>query len=90
MNTPKEYALYYLQELGFSVFPLRNEPAAERKRPILAWEAFQKRLPSVSEIEQWFTFNANYNLAIVTGNISKIVVIDVDGPNAAERIASKI
>jgi P4 family phage/plasmid primase-like protien len=90
METPKEYALHYLQNLGFSVFPLRNEPASERKRPILSWESYQNRHPNVQEIESWFAFNPNYNLAIVTGSISKIVVLDIDGPNAAQRIASKI
>jgi P4 family phage/plasmid primase-like protien len=90
LNSPKEYALYYLQNLGISIFPLRSNPPAERKEPVLGWRAFITRHPSVQEIEQWFIFNPSYNIALVTGNISKIIAIDVDGETAKKRIEDKL
>jgi putative DNA primase/helicase len=86
ITTPKDYALRYLQ-MGFSVFPLRNEPASERKRPALSWEPYQNRHPSIQEIEGW---GKEFNLAIVTGNISKnLIAIDVDG-SSVKRLEDKL
>ena len=83
LNSPKDYALYYLNELGFSVFILKSDPPKERKRPVVNWEVFQKVKPTVEIINKWFNVDPNYNLAIITGSISKIVAIDLDGVTAA-------
>ncbi|MDQ3968819.1 MAG: phage/plasmid primase, P4 family, partial [Thermoproteota archaeon] len=90
LNSSKDYALYYRDELGLSVFVLNNEPAAHRKKPLFSWEAFQTRLATNEEIENWFNVNPNYNLAIVTGAISKAIGLDVDGLTAVKKIEEKI
>ena len=90
LSSPKDYALYYHNEQGFSVFVLKYKPNKDRKRPALAsWEEFQQHLSSEEQINRWFAENPNYNIAAVTGNISKIVAIDVDGLTAAKRIEEK-
>jgi P4 family phage/plasmid primase-like protien len=88
--TPKDYALYYRNQLGFSVFIVKSDPPADRKKPVLEWKAYQNRLPSSEDIEGWFRFNnGNYNVAIVTGNISQAIAFDIDG-KGKERLEEKI
>lgn len=57
----------------FSVFPVNN------KRPLVKWEEYQQRLPNKDEISQWLGKYGNYQKGIVTGKISKILVLDDDG-----------
>ena len=66
-------ALAY-RRCGWSVIP-----AGERaKRPIIRWQRFQHQLPTVEELEHWYERWPNANLAVVTGEISGIVVVDID------------
>lgn len=63
---------------GWSVFPLRNRD----KRPaIRSWVEYQHRPPTYDELEQWFT-GAVRNVAIVTGKVSGLFVVDADSPAA--------
>jgi len=67
-------ALQYSMLLGYSVIPVGKD-----KRPLLkSWAEFQKRIASQEEIEEWFRMWPSANIAIVTGKISGITVIDVD------------
>lgn len=87
LNTPKDYAYFYRDKLGFCVFVLRIEPASKRKEPaVLSWNPYKKRKPTDQEIEQWFTINPNYNLAIPMGTVSQAIGFDIDGPTAAKRV----
>lgn len=61
---------------SISFFPL---PRGE-KAPSMKWTVYQKRLPDSSEITSWSKTEAN--LAIVTGKISNIVVVDIDSTDA--------
>ena len=88
LNTPKEYALCY-HGMGFAVFVLKNEPAAYRKRPAVKWELYQIMRSSKIQIERWFTKNPNYNIAVATGGISKIIALDVDEEKGKKRIEEK-
>jgi hypothetical protein len=64
------------REQGFSVIPL---PPGRKKPPILKWEPYQTSYPSVEELEQWFI--RPYNLAVITGMLSRVLVVDVDLPH---------
>lgn len=66
-------ALAYLAR-GWAVIPVRPRG----KRPLVAWEEFQRRLPTEDEIRGWFARWPDANLAIVTGRISGLIVLDVD------------
>src|SRR5688572_31676984 len=68
-----------LMARGWSIFPLKPRS----KVPAVKWEAYQHRLPTIEELEHWFTA-PGFNVAVVTGSISNIFVIDVDSPEAAE------
>lgn len=68
-------ALEYLR-LGWSVIPLR--PGS--KEPWIKWAEFQKRRASENEVREWFKQTPNVNIGVVTGQISGVGVIDLDGP----------
>lgn len=70
--------------LGFSVIPVpRPRPGVPKgqpgdgKVPILAWKEFQSRRPTDEELAFWFS-GEPMNLAVVTGAISGVVVVDAD------------
>lgn len=77
LNWAKKYL-----SLGYSVIPI----AFKDKKPVLSsWTEYQKRLPTQEEILQWFN-GTKRNIAIVTGKISNLVVIDIDNPEANKEI----
>lgn len=63
---------------GLSPIPLR----ARDKRPLRAWEEFQKRVVTEAEISAWQW----PNIGIVTGAISGVIVLDTDGAEGEETI----
>lgn len=65
-------ALLYRQR-GCSVIPIKRD-----KRPYISWTEFQKRLPELDEIKDWWQKWPSANVGIVTGRISGLVVIDID------------
>ena len=69
-----------LMARGWSIFPLKPRSKVPAVR---SWAKYQHRLATVDELEQWFT-TPGFNVAIVTGRLSGIFVIDVDSPDAIE------
>ncbi len=71
---------------GWSVLPVRPR----EKRPLLRWEALQSKAPSKEQVEVWYRRWPDANVGIVTGEISNLIVIDVDpehgGGDALERL----
>jgi hypothetical protein len=59
---------------GWSVIPVQ----ARAKRPLVAWRVYQHRIASEDEIQGWFRRWPDANVAVVTGQVSGIVVVDVD------------
>jgi hypothetical protein len=66
-------ALWYL-ELGWSVIP---SPVGG-KRSLVAWKGWQSTQPDAHLWRVWITKWPRANLALVTGRLSGIVVVDVD------------
>jgi hypothetical protein len=59
------------------------------KVPDVPWRPFQDRLSTESEVRTWFS-DEPVNIAIVTGAVSGIVVIDVDSPDALRVITRQL
>ena len=85
-----EWAQKYLS-LGWSVIPTwwitqdgvcacakSNKCDAPGKHPIYSWTAFQHRLPTYDEVDKWWKTYPQANIAIITGSISGLSVIDTD------------
>jgi hypothetical protein len=77
-----------LLELGLSVIPVPLPRAGvapgnlgDGKVPAIAWREYQTRLPTAAELHRWFSREPQ-NLAVITGAISGVVVIDADAPEA--------
>lgn len=74
MKDVKRRALELLSD-GYSIVPIRRG----EKIPAIKWEEYQKRMPTVDEIDQWIEYiGEDINFGIVTGKISNLVVVDID------------
>ncbi len=72
--THLDHALKYLSQ-GWSVIPIK--PGS--KLPALAsWLEFQKRLPTEEEVKRWWKKWPTANIALVCGEISGVIVVDID------------
>src|SRR5262245_20929970 len=76
MTAPCHDAARAYAQAGISVIPL----AARSKRPLIDWKPFQDYLAPLDLVDRWFAAWPHAHLGIVTGYISRIVVLDVDGP----------
>jgi len=89
-----KYFLKYLKN-GFSCIPIRGkiytigstdeERNKNSKLPLISsWLEYQKRLPTEDEVKEWVKKWPLSNIAIITGFISGIVVVDFDSKEAIE------
>jgi len=74
-------ASYYVNICKFSVIPI--VPGA--KKPNIKWSDYQFKRANEVVLQDWFIKN-NYNIGIVTGKISNIIVIDVDSEEGKKHI----
>lgn len=78
------WAQHYLEQ-GFSVIPVDEKS----KKARVKWQEHQKRLATDQELKEWFESSGKTGMAIITGGLSQICVIDVDShkhPGAIEKI----
>ena len=74
-------ALQY-RKWGYSVIPIKPpimiKGKDEGKKPWLEWKIYQSELPDEETIKAWFDKNPDSRIALVTGKINNIVIIDTD------------
>jgi hypothetical protein len=75
-----QYAELYLSK-GFSIIPMKPR----QKSPVVRWKEFQFRKPAQKEFKKWFGHKSRYGIAIVTGKISGICVMDFDSVEAYQK-----
>lgn len=74
LNTAEHFV-----ECGYSVIPLYgNLDSNSAKVAAVAWTEFQHRQPTEAELRYWFTEQRYPGLAIVTGSVSQLAVLDCD------------
>jgi len=49
------------------------------KVPIVAWKKYQSQLATEDEVRQWWRRNPDANIGVVTGRLSRVLVVDLDG-----------
>lgn len=57
----------------FSVFPVGSD-----KKPLINWKEYQNKRATPEQIKEWIEKYPAMNIAIVTGKISGIVVVDIE------------
>lgn len=62
-----------LLDAGMSIIPVQG------KRPLVPWQEYQTRRATEDEVRGWYEAHPDAGVGIVTGAISKLVVLDVDG-----------
>lgn len=72
-------AVTYL-ERGWPVIPVRD------KVPLTQWRKYQHMLPTDAQVMAWLAEEPAPDLAIVTGTLSGLLVLDVDGPEGEASI----
>ena len=77
-------ALYY-HKLGLSIIPIKPG----EKIPLIIWKEYQERIATEEEIKKWWRKTPNANIAIVTGKLNNLAVVDFDkyDPKFSEEIA---
>lgn len=85
MPSVEQWALRYLSR-GWSVIPIRTR----EKRPLLPWHPYQDHLAEAEEIGDWFRRWPTANIAIVTGAVSGLLVLDVDPRHGGDASLSRL
>lgn len=85
MLSTLDTALAYLRQ-GISI--TLSDPKS--KRPIYKWAEFQNKLPTEAQIKSMFAANPKAMLAIITGELSHIMVIDCDSPEAIQQVEESL
>lgn len=74
MTSVYEAACEYV-ERGYSVIPIETLG----KKPLINWRDYQTRQPTQDELSRWFYHADAPNIALVTGRVSGVFVLDEDG-----------
>lgn len=67
---------------GWSIIPIRPGD----KKPLVKWEQYQTQRATQAEWDAWLAATPDLNVALVTGEISGVTVVDVDGPEGMSAI----
>ena len=68
-------ALAYARK-GLSIIPIQPDAKAPA---LVEWKPYQEQKADEAQIAEWWTNNANANVAVVTGSVSDLSAIDIDG-----------
>jgi len=70
-----EYAIEYAKNFGYSVVPANSE---QKKGSYVKWKKYQDRVADEIQIVEWFEDYPEAGIAVVTGQISNLIVLDID------------
>ncbi len=69
-----DVALSY-HSMGFSIFPLWK---GTKNKPIVSWKKYMTQRATEDEVRNWWTKYPDANIAIATGNISNLFILDTE------------
>ena len=81
-------AVSYLS-LGYSVIPVFGDQSDHPKRAAIPWKAYQSRRASSELARDWFFDGQGGGIAIVTGCISRLVVLDFDNADTEQLFCTR-
>ena len=77
-----DQAVSYLKR-GMSVIPLKPQD----KRPLLSsWKDYQRKQMGIGDLKGFWKETPGANIGIITGSVSGITVVDVDGDDGAKAL----
>ena len=95
LKTALDHALYYAEQ-GWAVFPVHypidgkcscgNPDCGSPAKHPMTEHGYKDGTTDLEKIKQWWTKWPNANVAIMTGAISKIIVLDIDGEEGKESV----
>lgn len=71
---------------GWSVLPLRPRD----KRPLIRWERLQRESATAAEVAGWFRRWPDANIGVVTGEVSGLMVLDVDPKHGGDASLARL
>jgi hypothetical protein len=74
----RHLALY--RKMGWSVIPVRRSD----KKALVPWKEYQAQRPEKAQVEEWRKRFPDCNWAIITGQVSNLIVLDCDSTEAFE------
>jgi predicted P-loop ATPase len=78
MTISEEAFAYHVQ--GYNVLPMGPD-----KRPaISSWKKWQTEQQTDEQVLEWFNEKSTFNVAIITGKVSNITVVDIDNKGGQE------
>ena len=80
-----EFIQEYLNR-GFSLIPLKNNG----KEACIRWKIYQSQRAGLEDILSWYIRFPGANIGIITGRISKLVVLDVDYPSILPELFKRL
>jgi hypothetical protein len=76
----KEWAMKYV-ELGWNLMPLMSDGKGPRLKE---WEFLQKIKVAPEKVEAWWTEYPYANIGLICGQISGVIVLDIDRPEECD------
>lgn len=72
-NSFKEQAQYYLNKMGWNIILV-----GKNKKPFDDWKEYQTKKVTPERLKTWFILHPEANIAVITGKISNLTVVDID------------
>jgi hypothetical protein len=74
------HAAHWFLERGWTPLPIHPRG----KQPLFPWRRLQRERPTAADLEQWWSLCPEANVGVVTGHLSGLAVLDLDGPMAID------
>jgi hypothetical protein len=89
LDTPLAAQVFDAQSRQISLIPLiGGDDPTTGKRPVLPWKAYQTQQPTLAEVQHWLD-NGLSAYGIVCGQVSGIIVLDIDDSDVAVALANR-